>query len=122
MTYVTLADMKTYLAVDDTDDDTFITLCIGAASALIDQFIYTNYTTASAEARYFTTVWDSDLCRYTVQIDNIADLTALTVTGIDAADYVLHPRNSAVKSYIVFNTGFAGTTDFESTVITGNWR
>jgi gp6-like head-tail connector protein len=108
--YVTLAEAKNELRIDDTIDDTTIQRKITAASRAIDLFCGRQFgQVAVAEDRYYTPWYDEDLRRWVAEIDDLMDLTGFTL-AVDVGDdetfdemiavtnYVLRPRNAVVKN------------------------
>lgn len=104
--YVSTAELKSYLNIGDTVDDTELDFAIEAASRAIDQDANRQFGQADvAEERFYTGRWDRLRCRWVVDIDDLADITDLDiqvqdVDGVDlgAVDlYALEPRNGPAK-------------------------
>jgi hypothetical protein len=109
--YVTSAELKAYLRISDTDDDTEIALAITAASRAVDLCCSLGETTrqfgvvSTAEERFYTPRWDRRRCRWVIAIDDLMstvgfdpqlqDSDGNDLGAID--DYILEPRNAAVK-------------------------
>lgn len=99
--YVTLALLKDYLHITDTDDDAFIALWITTASRNVDDFTHRQFGKVALEARTYPSKWDRRACRYVAEVDDLQDLTGLTITAggtlLAPADYTLYPRNNAQR-------------------------
>jgi hypothetical protein len=104
MSYATLAELKSSLAITDSTDDAPLQSCLDAADQLINNYVDTKvgFGVTSSQTRYYTAE------RYDfVLTDPIVTVTALA-TDIDgtgnytqtwsANDYVLAPRNAALNS------------------------
>ena len=104
MSYATLAELKSSLAITDSTDDTPLQSCLDAADQLINNYVDTKvgFGVTSSQTRYYTaTRWDF------VLTDPIVTVTALA-TDINgdgtysqawtSNDYVLAPRNAALNS------------------------
>lgn len=102
--YITLAEFKHFLKLNDTDDDVELAAVITAASRAIDRFAGRQFGKVDAsEARTFTAVWDRRRWRWIVPIDDLSVTTGLTVTS-DAGTitaYTAEPVN-ALKHGKVF--------------------
>jgi uncharacterized phiE125 gp8 family phage protein len=80
--YVEAEELKAYLRIDDTVDDSEVALAITAASRAVDRCANRQFGLAAApEARVYTARWDKDRCRYVIDIDDLMTVTGLTVTG-----------------------------------------
>lgn len=99
--YVDSTELKNYLRITDTADDVFIAAWVTAVSRNVDDFCGRQFGKVnSAEQRYYKPVYDRHQCAWFVEIDDLQDLTGLTVlneSGTAVTDYVLLPRNAAVK-------------------------
>lgn len=100
--YITVAELRAYARVDDTDDDTFIADAIAAASRAIDTHCGRQFgVVAAAEERFYTAAWDRRLCRWIVPIDDLMTTTGLAIKNDGTTDtittYRLEPRNNAAK-------------------------
>lgn len=117
--YCTTAEFKNYVGIESTDntDDVFIALDITAASRAVDaccsyranglgarrQFGKTD----APESRYYTPRWDINQARWVIEIDDLMDITGLTVAvdmGNDdtyesvITNYVLRPRDALANN------------------------
>lgn len=87
--YVTTAELKSYLRITDTDDDTELDFAIEAASRAVDQATNRQFgQVAAAEARLFTARWDRHRRRYVADIDDIMDTTGFAIASDDDDDGV----------------------------------
>jgi len=104
MSYATLAELKSSLAITDSTDDSPLQSCLDAADQLINNYVDTKvgFGVTSSQTRYYTaTRWDF------VLTDPIVTVTALA-TDINGTgnytqtwstnDYVLAPRNASLDS------------------------
>jgi uncharacterized phiE125 gp8 family phage protein len=104
--YVTSAELKAYLRISDTDDDTQIALAIAAASRAVDTSAGRQFGVVSpAEQRFYTARWDRRSRRWIVDVDDLMSTTGFAAITVDVDgdtvgsidDYVLEPRNAAAK-------------------------
>lgn len=101
--YCTSDEVKSYLRIDDTADDAFVALWITAASRNVDDFCGRQFgQVAAAEDRYYPGMWDAHERALFIEIDDVQDVTGLTVTdpngnAVAGSDYALLPRNAAAK-------------------------
>ena len=105
--YVTASEMKSYLRIDDTVDDTEIGFAITAASRAIDKATNRQFgVVGSPEVRRYYSRWDRRRCVYVVEIDDLMTTTGLVVTNangdtvselVTAGDsgFTLEPVNNA---------------------------
>lgn len=100
--YLTLAEAKTYLQIDDTEDDTALELSVEAASRAIDEWCGRRFYQSDGETRYF----DADAYDL-LWVDDLRTVTTLkTDPGGDgtyeltwsSSDYRLQPHNAATDS------------------------
>ena len=98
--YVTAVELKAFLRISDTDDDTFLALAISAASRAIDLFCNRQFGAVSgaAEERFYTAEWDKRRCRWFVSVDDLMTDTDLSVevNGVAVTTITAHPINAAV--------------------------
>jgi hypothetical protein len=106
--YVTTSELKAYLRITDTVDDTQLGFAITAASRAIDKYCGRQFgLTASAEARRYTAEWDKTSCLWFVPVDDFMTTVGLVV-GVDLdkddlfadfiTDYSKRPFNASQKS------------------------
>lgn len=117
--YATLAQMRDWLRIrdeHDTDDDDLITLALSAASRALDTSTGRQFgKVATAQARTYPMRWSRTLRTHVADIDDLMDLTGLTVTidpdgddtTVDSDHYKLLPRNAIADlmayTYIVIS-------------------
>lgn len=106
--YVTSAELKGYAKIPDNADDAFIALWITTVSRNVDDYCGRQFgQTAAAETRYYTPVYDRHERAWFADVDDVQDVTGLTVTDQNGttvpaltstvAGYQLLPRNAAAK-------------------------
>lgn len=95
MSYITLADLKSYLGISSEDDDVLLEALIASAQKAIDTYTNRTFEASLDESRYFDyeadvegriLYLDEDLCSITKVITNAID-------EIPQDEYVTHPRN-----------------------------
>lgn len=106
--YVTDTQLKSFVRVEDTEDDAEIAFAITAASRAIDRATNRQFGQAAAAVeRFYTAEWDCDRGRWVVEIDDLMTDTGLLIdydvdddetysASID--DYRLQPVNAAADS------------------------
>lgn len=105
--YVTTSDLKSFLRIQDSDDDAQLALVIAAASRAIDRETNRQFGLVDApEARYYTPTWDTTTRRFVVEIDDVVVVTGVSVAVDDGSSYTWSttvtgydfvPRNALVK-------------------------
>lgn len=104
--YVTTAELRSFLRITDSDDDTELDLAIAAASRAIDTDTNRQFgVVAATEERFYTARWDRKRCRWVVDIDDLMstsnfDAQVQDADGVDVGqinDYFLEPRNAAAQ-------------------------
>jgi hypothetical protein len=106
--YTTAERLKNYLSIQNNADDVFIGLWITTVSRNVDDFCGRQFgQTAAAEDRFYTPVYDRDQRCWFANIDDVQDVTGLTVEDEDGNavpahtttvdGYTLLPRNAAAK-------------------------
>jgi hypothetical protein len=139
-TYVATSDLKTYLGISTTTDDSLLALCLARAQAAIEAYTHRRFD-AHTETHYFRqesvlipqAYWGRDAMvevlnpTQTVLYldDDLLSVTTLTNgdgTSITAASYWLEPRNTAPYWYIRLKSTVSWTfsTDGEISVL-GSW-
>jgi hypothetical protein len=103
--YLTVAELRAYrsLDVDDTAEDVDLAVSITAASRAIDRHCNRQFgIVAAPELRYYTAWYDSERCRWVVDIDDLATTTGLVleVDGEAVTTYKLGPRNAVAKGKV----------------------
>jgi len=140
--YCTAAELKAYVRIGDTADDTQVALAIAAASRAVDRFCSRNAMrrqfglVASAEARYYTAHYDDARLRWVVEIDDLMTTTGFAFAVDSNADYTysgsitaydLKPMNAAARAkpwteLVVRPTSTVFPTDAEDMVkVTAKW-
>jgi len=132
MAYLVAADLKTYLGISSSTDDTLLTALIAAAQKAIEEYTHHVFEMATATARTFDAIrdigkgddrrmlyLDTDLCT----ISSIANGDGTTVT---AAQYVTEPRGVtpyyAIRLKASANVAWTYTDDPENAItVTGKW-
>jgi hypothetical protein len=99
--YVTVAEVKSYLRIDDAVDDVFIAAWAATVSRNVDDHCGRQFgQTAGLEPREYPTFYDRHLRRYVANIDDVQDVTGLTVLdkfGTAVAGFRLGPVNNASR-------------------------
>ncbi len=105
--YITSAQLKGYLKIDDGADDVFVASWVTTVSRNVDDHCARQFgQTAAVEDREYDTKWDRTLGAYIAEVDDIQDVTSMVVevadTAVSAATsttpgYRLWPRNAAQK-------------------------
>lgn len=134
--YVSVAELKSYLRISDSDDDTELAVHVAAASRAIDQDTNRQFgVVASAEERFYTGRWDRDRCRWVIEFDDLMSVTNFDAQVQDGdgtdlgaiTDYVLEPRNAAAKGrpwermVVRPNSTFKPTGSEDEVAITALW-
>jgi hypothetical protein len=118
--YITLANLKTYLKIDDSVDDTILEGIIESASRSIDRIANRRfYADAAATARTYRPIGN-----LRVQIDDVSSTTGLIVktdpgsTGTYATtftlntDYIVEPTNAIALGRPITTITIVGPTAF----------
>src|SRR5574340_1235085 len=98
MAYTTLADVKAYLGISVTTDDTLLTALIPRAQTAIETYTGRKFEATTA-THYFHNEDVTGQYLY-LHYDDLLTVTTLTNgngTVIDAANYRLEPRNTSPK-------------------------
>lgn len=136
--YCTTAQLKSWLRIGDTADDTLLAFAVTAASRDVDQYCGRQFgKTTSAEARYYA--WDGQTLegRAALEVDDVQTTTGLVVTTLDSAgsvnvtldsdDYDLWPWNAAAEgqpwTHVVLRPGAAAwwSSCARSAGVTATW-
>lgn len=122
--YCTATDLKTYLRIGDTADDTLLAVCATAASRAVDYSCNRQFgVLSSAAARYYTWAGEKLDGRQAIPIDDLQTVTSLAVavdtddnavwetTITNGTDFDLWPYNATENAkpwtHIVLRTGVA---------------
>lgn len=128
--YVTTAEFDSYERIGDTNDDAELSLAIDAASRAVDSYAGRQFgQVASAEARTYSAEWNPCRCVWAVDIDDLQDITGLTVSVAAGAitDFALKPANAVAKgkpyTLLVVNktSTVQPTGDTDELTITALW-
>lgn len=105
--YITDTELKSFLRIDDTDDDTELGFAITAGSRAVDRATNRQFgKTDEAESRLYTAEWSRRLRRWVIVIDDIQTTTGLAINADldddgtfddEIDDYDLEPINAAKK-------------------------
>lgn len=112
--YATLANLKRYLDIEDTNDDVFLTTWITAVSRNIDEHTGRQFGQVDTiEPRRYRATWDRHLGVYSYEIDDLFDIDDLVVVDANAVavtDYDLWPDNAPLKGkpYTQLHTAAGG--------------
>src|ERR1700746_1551919 len=98
--YCTVAELKSFLRIPDSDDDTQIAIAITAASRAIDTYCNRQVgQVAAPEARIYTAEWIKDEYLYVVEMDDCQNISGMTVM-VDTV--VPLTFNQAITSFRLF--------------------
>lgn len=81
MAYTSVADLKTYLGIDDSVDDAVLTDCVAAATANITTYCGRDFNSSSLETRKYVPT-----SRYIAYVDDIASTSGLVIATDDDED------------------------------------
>lgn len=120
--YVSVADVKAWLRIDDADtqDDAQITIYATAASRAVDSFCKRQFGKVdTAETRTFEGTWDRRLGCWVYAIDDLSSAAGLTVldeAGSEITDSALRPLNAVAlgKPYTELRCSSGGPLSIES--------
>ncbi|WP_433117102.1 head-tail connector protein [Micromonospora sp. CA-246542] len=97
--YVTVAEAKAYLRIEDDADDALVATWVTTASRAVDTFCHRQFGQVDTpQARTFGGVWDRTERSYLFEIDDLMDITGLV--AVDSAGVVvdlsavLRPHNA----------------------------
>lgn len=122
--YVTLAEFKAWLRIDDDADDAELGRHITAASRAVDDHCGRQFGLADAPAAYTATVWNSDRCGRSVSIPDLMTETGLAVsvdgTALTSDRWTLLPVNAALEEmpWTGLRVDYGWTGEI---VVTGRW-
>lgn len=129
MAYTTAADVKTYLGISGSGDDTLLGTLVARAQVAIDRFCNRTFESSANATRYFDaigphisggTLWlDRDLCA----INTVTNGDSESLTG---THYVTLPRNDTPYFALKLKQGagkvWTYATDWENAIaISGKW-
>lgn len=129
--YITSDELKSELKIEDTDDDAWIALVIGAASRAVDRHTRRQFGLADApvERFYADALYRVGRSRWVLDIDDLMTVTGLAVAigGSAVTGSVLEPRNAAADgkpwTRLVLADGVPGVwpTDDPAVAVTARW-
>lgn len=96
--YITASELKAYLRISDSVDDSQLGVAITAASRAIDKHCRRQFGVATAEERVYTAEYARHRRRWVVPIDDLMTAATLVEVGGDTlVTYTLEPRNAAAE-------------------------
>lgn len=130
--YATASQLKGWLKIADTDDDTELATVLTASSRAIDNACGRQFGQVSpAEARTYEAQFNRRIGRgaWVVEIDDLQDVTSMTVSvaGTSVTTYTLEPVNAVLKGQpytrlVLDYTAQARPTQYlPNVVITAKW-
>lgn len=126
--YVTVPELKDYYRIDasDTVDDVAMGHAIAAASRAVDHHCGRQFGQVdSAQERTYTAEYDAVGRYWFVEVDDVQDLTGLSVTvdGQAVTDWTAEPVNAAAdgKPYTTLRLNSGGSSTVHGVKITGLW-
>lgn len=128
MSYTDNTAVKTYLNIDNTDDDTLLTALIARAQAIIDAYCGRTFEASQDATRYFDAIKDVDGAVLWLDKE-LAQITSITNGDGDVLatnEYVTEPRNETPKYAVrlLASTGLYWTylTNPENAItVVGRW-
>lgn len=99
--YVTSSEVKAYLRITHSDDDALVAVWATTASRAVDQECGRQFGQVDApEARTYEATYDRESRTWSVEIDDVQDVTGFAVAdeaSAAAASWTLLPRNAPTK-------------------------
>jgi hypothetical protein len=102
--YVTAELLRPYVNVNMNSEDSSVNLWLAnwatAVSRNVDSFCFRQFGQTALEERSYSPLWDQHECKTYVEIDDVQDITGLTVedsNGTVITDYTLLPKNALKK-------------------------
>lgn len=99
--YVTTAELRSYLRIDDSADDTLLGIWATTVSRNVDDFCGRQFgKVALVESREYATIYDRHQRCWTAEIDDlqtVASAIVLDPNAVEVTDYTLGPVNALVK-------------------------
>ncbi len=123
--YITLADLRNYLEIGGTADDTELALWITAASRAVDRYcsgaIPRQFGKDSAVSRVYRRppYYDPSLCLWVLEIDDLQDTTGFMVNGVAYASSgaTLLPDNAPADGVPYTQLGFTSMPVLPTTLL-----
>jgi uncharacterized phiE125 gp8 family phage protein len=122
--YCTLAELRTFARIDDTADDTILSLAITAASRAIDGSCGRQFGSSTGEERLYTARYDRNRSAYVVDIDDTFDDTATVESdGTAVTDFTPLPLNAVAngKPWTMYVFGVTVSTVEGDIAVTGDF-
>nr|UXE44753.1 hypothetical protein Hi04_10k_c361_00017 [uncultured bacterium] len=127
--YILAADLKAFLHITDTVDDTQVQYAVTTASRAIDRFCNRQFgQVTSAEQRRYSAFPDNQRGRYVVPIDDLGSATSFAVqfNSLAVTSYQLEPFNALLEGRVYTRVTFdpndvTFTGDEGEVYITGLW-
>lgn len=128
MAYCTNTDVKTYLGISGSGDDTLLTALCTRAQAMVDRYCNRTFEASSNTNRTFDAVRDVS-GRVLYLDEDLASINSVTngdATTVTAAQYVTEPRVAtpyyALRLLDSVNISWTYTTDHENAItVSGKW-
>jgi hypothetical protein len=128
MAYCAASDVKTYLGITGSGDDTLIAALCVRAQALVDRYCNRTFEAASNTNRTFDAVRDVS-GRVLYLDEDLASINTITngdATSVTSGQYVTEPRQTtpyhALRLLASANIAWTYTTDPENAItISGKW-
>lgn len=99
--YATSAELKSFMRISDTDDDTLVALWVTAASRAVDKHCGRQFgQVGTVETREYQTNLDPHRGCYLAVIDDLPTVTGLIVldeNAVEIDEYTLEPVNALLK-------------------------
>lgn len=135
--YLTTAELKGSLRIEDAVDDAELPGYVSAASRAIDDHCNRQFgLVAAPEQRFYTARWNARRWRWVVDIDDLMTVVGLvvlvvlpdgTTVAVTAANYTLEPRNAAAEgrpwTRLMFGRAAERQPDGcqDGVAVTGSW-
>jgi hypothetical protein len=122
--YCTVDELKTYLSITTSGDDTLLATLVNAAHQRINDDTRRNFEATADTVRYYDAVEDTD--GPYLYVDDVSYISGITSGGstVPATEYVTYPRNSTpwneikIKSGSTYYWNYVDNTE-DSIVVTG---
>jgi uncharacterized phiE125 gp8 family phage protein len=100
--YITAAELKAFLRIDDTADDVQLGVAITAASRAVDSHCNRQFGVVAAAAEFKYTAWaNTERGVWVIDVDDLMTTTNLAIevdgTALAVDEYTLEPVNAAAK-------------------------
>jgi len=130
--YATSTDVRLYLGISSTSDNTLITALIARAQSAIDKHTRRTFSSTANSTRYFTVGQDTSGRRLYLDAD-LADIGTVTTDAdstspvtISSTEYITLPRNRAPYYALEIKSSCTKSWDYSAdpesgVTITGKW-